>query len=122
MKEKSKWIKIIYIIGIILLIIGAIDPMEGSIVILVGSTLIALSTYLTQERHWKLFLTTMIMIVIGVCFLFYFSSLGGWGGNSKISWWWVLLVIPYPVGWLLTIIVLIFRIIKKKSKNEIKAH
>ena len=122
MKEKSKWIKIIYIIGIILLIIGAIDPMEGSIVILVGSTLIALSTYLTQERHWKLFLTTMIMIVIGVCFLFYFSSLGGWGGNSKISWWWVLLVIPYPVGWLLNIIVLIFRIIKKKSKNEIKAH
>ena len=35
MKEKAKWTRIIYIIGVIALIIGAIDPLEGSVIIIV---------------------------------------------------------------------------------------
>ena len=43
MKNKAKWTRIIYIIGVIALIIGAIDPLEGSVVIIAGSALLALS-------------------------------------------------------------------------------
>ncbi len=115
MKEKPKWIRIIFIIGVIALIIGALDPLEGSVVIGAGSLLIAASTWLKHDPHRYIFLVTFIMIVIGVFFLFYLSSLGGFGGNSGLSWWYGILVIPYPVGWLISIVVLITRAFKKKE-------
>jgi hypothetical protein len=115
MKNKAKWTRIIYIIGVIALIIGAIDPLEGSVVIIAGSALLALSAYATSDRHSKIFTASLIMIVIGVAFLFYFSSLGGFGGTSTLSWWWGLLILPFPIGWLTIIIVLIRRAIENKK-------
>jgi hypothetical protein len=120
MKEKSNWIRIIYIIGIIALIFGILDPLEGSVVIAAGSSLISLATYLTKDRHWKIFLASCIMILIGVFFMFYFSSMGGFGGSSTLSWWWGIVIIPYPVGWLMSIILLIVRAIKNpKEKGSV---
>jgi len=113
MREKTKWPGITFIIGVIALIIGAIDPMEGSIVIIAGSAVVALSAFVKSDRHWKIFLSAFIMIAFGVFFLFYFSSLGGFGGKSTLSWWWGTLILPYPIGWLVSIIVLIIRAFKK---------
>ena len=116
MNDKRKWIRIIYILGIISLIAGALDPLEGSVIIVGGSALIALSTQLTHDRHRRIFLITSVMITMGVCFMFYFSSLGGFGGASTLSWWWCLLILPYPIGWLITVILLIIKAIKKIKK------
>jgi hypothetical protein len=119
---KTHLIKILYIIGIVASIIGAVDPLEGSVVILAGSALISLSTFLNKDRHWKIFLISFLMIVIGVFFLFYLSSLGGFGGKSSyLSWWWGLLILPYPIGWLVIITLLIIRAFKKKEKEPLKA-
>ena len=112
MKEKPKWTRIIYIIGIIALIIGLVDPLEGSIVIAGGSILLALSTFVTRDRHRKIFLLSMILIVNGVGSLFYLSSLGGFGDEAEISWWWRVIILPYPLGWLTAVILLIVRAIK----------
>lgn len=99
--------------NIVTLIIGAIDPLEGSVVIAFGSALLALSAYLKHDRHRKIFLASLVMILIGVFFMFYFSSLGGFGGTSTLSWWWGILILPYPFGWLTTVILLIVRAVKK---------
>jgi len=115
MKEKTNWKKIAFITGVVALIAGAFDPLEGSVVIAAGSGLIALSTWLTKDRHYKLFTTGFISIVIGVCLLFFLSSLGGFGGHSSLSWWWGLLILPYPAGWLLSVILLLVRTFKKQK-------
>lgn len=119
--KKIKWTRVIYITGIIALIIGAIDPLEGSVVIAVGSALVALATYLTHDRHRKIFLAACIMIVIGVAALFYLSFLGGFGGESGLSWWWGLFSLPYPVGWFMFIITLIVGALNK-NKNDKPVH
>ena len=118
MKDKTKWKRVIYIIGVIALVIGVLDPLEGSVVIAIGSSLITLSTYLTKDRHWKIFLASLISIIIGVFFLFYLSSLGGFGGTSTLSWWWGTLILPYPIGWLMSIILLIVRAVKKAKRQD----
>lgn len=115
MKEKAKWTSVIYVIGIIALAIGILDPLEGSVVIAVGSILLALSAFLTHDRYWKIFMASLILIVIGVFFLFYLSSLGGFGGKSTLSWWWGMLILPYPIGWLIAIILIIVKAVKKKK-------
>jgi hypothetical protein len=118
MEKGTKWVRIIYIIGVIALLTGAIDPMEGSVVIAAGSTFIAFSTYITHDRHWKIFLASFILIVVGVSFLFYLSSLGGIGGKSALSMWWGTLILPYPIGWLMAIITLICRAFKKRDQKD----
>jgi len=115
MKEKAKWTSVIYVTGIIALAIGILDPLEGSVVIAVGSILLALSAFLTHDRYWKTFMASLILIVIGVFFLFYLSSLGGFGGKSTLSWWWGMLILPYPIGWLIAIILIIVKAVKKKK-------
>ena len=94
-------------------IVGAIDPLEGSVIIGIGSALLALSTHLTKDRYRRIFLAAFIMIVFGVSFMFYFSSLGGFGRTASLSWWWGTLILPYPIGWLAIIILLITKAIKK---------
>jgi hypothetical protein len=118
MKEKTRWIRITYIVGVVALIGGIIDPLEGSVVITAGSLMVALTTWFTHDRHRKIFLATTILIVVGVFFLFYLSSLGGFGGSSDLSWWWGTLILPYPVGWLIAVIVLIIRNLKKKDQEN----
>jgi hypothetical protein len=121
MKKKPKLIRAIYIIGIIALVIGIIDPLEGSVVIAAGIVLVTLSVYLARDRYRKIYLFSLIMIILGVFFLFYFSSLGGFGGGSALSWWWGTFILPYPIGWLVAIIVLIISAVKnKKKKPEIE--
>ena len=117
MKEKTNWKKLAFITGVVALVAGAFDPLEGSVVILIGSALLAVSTWLTKDRHHKLFLTSFIMILIGVCFLFYLSSLGGFGGQSTLSWWWGTLILPYPIGWLIAIVLLIIRAVKQNKRK-----
>ena len=113
MKTKINWLRIFYGIGVLLVIAGTIDPMEGSVLILIGSIVLALNAYLRRDRHRRIFLYSFLLILAGVFFLFYISSLGGFGGKSGRSWWWGTLILPYPVGWLLLVITLIFRAVKK---------
>ena len=58
-----------------------------------------------------------LIYIIGVFFMFYFSSLGGFGANAPLSWWWATLILPYPIGWLLAVIVIITRALKKKKQT-----
>ena len=117
MKEKPIWIRILYIIGVVSFIVGAIDPLEGSVLIVAGSFLIALTTFMAKDRHWKLFMILFVLIAIGVFFLFYLSSFGGFG-EGALSWWWGLLVLSYPIGWLIAIILLIKRAFRKPKQDK----
>jgi len=95
------WSRILIITGSLAMLVGAIDPMEGSLVILPGSGLVALGTYLgSSERHLIAYrLGVFILIALGVGALWGLSSAGGFGGRSGLSMWWGLLVLPYLIGW-----------------------
>ena len=83
------------------MLVGAVDPMEGSVIILPGSALLALGTYVGQAgRRMVVFrVSVFIMIAIGVGALLGLNSVGGIGGTSEYSAWRGLLILPYPIGW-----------------------
>ncbi len=111
-------LRVIYIAGVVGIILGALDPLEGSILIAVGSVLLALSTWLKHDEQRITFLITSMMVVFGVSFLFILSSLGGFGKDAPLSWGWSILIAPYPLGWLTIILFLMYRLIKKRRLGK----
>jgi hypothetical protein len=99
------WSRVLKVVGIIAMVLGSLDPMEGSVLILPGSGLVALGVYLgRKDRPIILYWTSVfILIAVGVGALFALSAAGGIGGRSGHSMWWGLLILPYPAGWLMAL-------------------
>ena len=102
MNALELWSRILVIVGNIAMLAGALDPMEGSLVILPGSGLVALGTFLGHnERRLVIYrVWVFILIAIGVGALWGLSAVGGFGGGSGHSKWLGLLMTPpYLIGW-----------------------
>lgn len=113
MKARTRWSHVLVIVGLIGMLIGAIDPLEGSLIILPGSGVVALSALLGQSRHRRLLYWAFGLTAVGVGAMFVLSMFGGTGGRSGRghSNWWALVILPYPVGWIMGLvgIILSFR-------------
>ena len=92
------------IAGLVLMLAGALDPLEGSVVILGGSALAAAGAFIGKRRRYRLQITAFVLIVIGVAALFGLSALGGVGGDTGRSMWWLAICVSYPVGWVIALV------------------
>ena len=101
MRDLKRWSQVVSVVGAVGLVVGSFDPMEGSALILPGSGLLALGSYLRHEDRRLLAYRTwsFILVALGVGALFGLSAIGGVGGSSARSTWWALLILPYLVGW-----------------------
>ena len=85
-------------IGIALILLGSLDPMEGSVLISLGSIVFAIASWL-QQNAWKWHtVVAAAAIGLGVSALWIVSSKGGF--DPATEWWWLLAILPYPVAWL----------------------
>jgi apolipoprotein N-acyltransferase len=104
MIANGHWPRTLVIIGLAAMVLGALDPLEGSIVVLVGATLAALGASLSHSRHAVLLLWSFALLFFGVGSMWVLSFFGGVGGSSNNSWWWLIAVVPYPIGWVLGLV------------------
>jgi len=93
--------KIIFTVGGIGMLVGALDPMEGALLILPASALVALGTFLspTERRFFSYRVLVFVLIAIGVGAMWGLTSVGGFGGSSGRTMWWGTLMLPYLIGW-----------------------
>jgi purine-cytosine permease-like protein len=105
MNSRTLWSRILKVVGGIAMLVGTLDPLEGSLLILPGSGLVALGTNVGgNERRTVLYwVWAFILIAVGVGAMFGLSAVGGIGGKSGHSMWWGILILPYPVGWLMAV-------------------
>ena len=87
------------IVGVLLMLLGALDPMEGAVAIVAGSGMAAVGARLGHSRRRAILEWGFGLIVVGVACLIVLSALGGFGGDSGRSAWWGLLLLPYAAGW-----------------------
>ena len=91
------------------MVLGAIDPLEGSAVILLGGAMVALGHYVgkSEARVRRFWVGVFALMAFGVAAMWGLSVFGGIGGDSGLSIWWGALILPYPIGWLAGVIAMI---------------
>jgi hypothetical protein len=92
--------------GGIAMMVGTLDPLEGSVLILAGSGLTALGMFLAGKgrRTVLYWIWVFILMAVGVGAMVALSVAGGIGGKSGHSMWWGVLILPYPAGWLMALV------------------
>jgi hypothetical protein len=100
----AKWSRWLIAAGLAVMIFGALDPLEGSIAILLGAVLVAVGAALVRSPYRTLPYWALGLLTLGVATLFGMSAVGGIGGTSGRSLWWGLTLLPYPVGWVLGLV------------------
>ena len=121
MNARILWSRILKVVGGIAMLLGTLDPLEGSALILLGSGLVALGMYLGgKDRRTVLYWVWVFLLIgVGVAALFGLSAVGGIGGKSGHSMWRGVLMLPYPAGWLMALaggVVGLFRFFKRKGQ------
>ena len=86
------------VIGLLLLLLGALDPLEGAVGVFVGAGLVALGAYLSHSEHRTLLARAFVLVSIGVTGMLAQGALRAAGWVSGGSWWWGLFLLPYVAG------------------------
>ena len=100
MREANRVSRILVMVGLILSLVGVIDPLEGAWVVAAGTGMIALGAGLGKSRYRAFVIGSFFLVAAGVVALWVLSAAGGVGGDSGRSYAWTLVLLPYPVGWL----------------------
>jgi hypothetical protein len=112
--KRSFWARLLVIVGGIAMLVGAADPLEGSVVIVIGAGLVTLGRFLAKERgHLIYWLWIFGSIAASVAAMFILSAFGGIGGSKGHSAWWGLLLVPYPIAWVMGVVNLGFGAVRQ---------
>ncbi|MFM7749735.1 MAG: hypothetical protein ACKPB0_04895 [Opitutaceae bacterium] len=105
MRTRTLGAHVLFGLGAFGFVAGAIDPLEGPVVILAGSALLLGAEVVRglERRRPRFWTTVLVLIATGVAMMAALSSVGGIGGKSGRAWWWGLLLLPYLAGWRLGI-------------------
>ena len=101
---RPRWERALRVVGLAAMLLGVIDPLEGSVVILAGAAMLTLGAFLAQSRHARLLARSFALILLGVTSMFVLSSIGGVGGTTGRSYWWSAIIVSYPIGWVMGLV------------------
>lgn len=87
------------VLGSIGILIGIIDPLEGALLIFPGSGMIALGAYLAQTPRRRLVYCAFLLSGSSIAAALGMSYL--WHGIPDR---WTLVLLPYPIGWMMDVV------------------
>jgi hypothetical protein len=123
MKSNLRWLGWVEFVGVFIMYMGILIPLEGksltdgSLILLMGSILITLVAFLKMKLNRQGLLIGLILMLFGVAYLFMLSSYPA-STAAENGFLWYLPGLTYPIGWLLTVVILSMRVFKKKPSTE----
>jgi hypothetical protein len=104
--------KVLAILGLLAMLLGGLDPLEGSVVILPGVAVATLGAFLAHSRYTKLLCWALAAVAVGIGAMVLMGASGAFTGRRDHLMWWGLLIAPYPIGYLVGLIGAILRVVE----------
>jgi hypothetical protein len=101
--NRSRWSRILLFVGVAAMLLGALDPLEGIVLIFPGALAIAASAMLAR-RYRAVAIASVVLIALGIGGMLLATRVGGIQADTPNRSLMVLAILPYPVGWLVGII------------------
>ena len=73
--------RILIAVGLLGTLVGAVDPLEGSFVIVPSVWLVLIGAFLSKSRYIKLLAWSFLLVMCGVGAMIVFTWWGGLGGR-----------------------------------------
>ena len=122
MNVPAIWSRVLIAVGLAGMLLGVVDPLEGSFVILPSVGVVALGTLIDKSRQRVLLGWSFVLVTLGVAAMVVLSWLGGIGGNSGNSIWWGIFILPYPMGWIMGLVGAVLALIESWKCQSPQAH
>jgi hypothetical protein len=86
------------------LIVGSLDSLEGAPIILAGCALLtgAVAVDARRQQFLAYWLGAFALLAVSLGMLFFVVP--DFGGNTGHTWWWAVTLLPYPAGWLMSVV------------------
>lgn len=108
-ESRQRWAPRVGTAGHLIALIGAVDPLEGSWLVVLGCAMAALEAWMVRDGHapgvrraQRALLAyrsgVAVMAAAGVAVLWVTSEHGGFGGSEGVHPAWALLLLPYPAA------------------------
>jgi hypothetical protein len=118
MSAGISWSRWVVTVGLVGLLVGALDPLEGSLIILPGAGLVAVGALLGRSRRRKYAYWSLVLVATGVAALWIASAAGGFGpGTGRPVGWGLLVLAPCAAGWLLGLAVAVLTLIELRPRR-----
>jgi hypothetical protein len=104
MRRAHRSLQVIAIVGIAVLLLSALDPLEGFPLVLIGGVLLVSGGWFSGSRWLVLLAFGLGLAAAGCGAMLWLSRLGGVGGTSGLPAAWGLTVLPYPIGAVLLLV------------------
>ncbi|MBC2838303.1 hypothetical protein [Robiginitalea sp. SC105] len=113
MEENSK-LQTAFYAGLFLAMAGVLFPIWGAPLVLGGSALLMATTRRFGDPHARWYRVAFLMICLGVLSLWTRFILSGFDAEAALANGWGMLVLPYPLGWFLILILVFIRLFMRK--------
>ncbi|MGQ1839861.1 hypothetical protein ACT4S2_15605 [Kocuria turfanensis] len=118
MSARTRWSRWLVAAGLLGLLVAALDPLEGSPVILAGAALVALGAHLGRSRRRQYACWSLVLVTTGVAAMWIASAAGGFGpGTGRSLGWGALVLLPCAAGWLLGLAVAVVTLIELLTRR-----
>ena len=104
MDTRCRCSRILIAVGLVLLLIGVPDPLEGAFFILPGVGLITIGALVAKSQYADVLCWAVVLVSVGIGAMIVLTWMGGVGGNSSLSKWWLMVLWPYPIGWVMGLV------------------
>ncbi|MDM9629966.1 hypothetical protein [Robiginitalea aurantiaca] len=109
------WLKIGFYTGLLLVLLGVLEPLRGALSVVFGSFLIASVTYRYKDPQHTYYLIAALLIFIGAAVLWIRYYFSGVDLETALLKSWGILILAYPIGWLFILVLLFVRLFWMKN-------
>ena len=104
MDTRCRCFRILIAVGLVLLLIGCSRPAGRGVFYPAWCGADYNRVLVAKSQYADVLCWAVVLVSVGIGAMIVLTWMGGVGGNSSLSKWWLMVLWPYPIGWVMGLV------------------